>query len=513
MSKPQTPHLELASLFQDCYAEEQRIPSFKMLVGGKWTESSVRRTIDVRTPIDGTVIARVQAGVAKDARDAVATAFESRRKIRDVPAIDRIDMLNRARHIVEEHIDDFAKTLVLEAGKPIGSARGEVRAAANRIKMTMEEARRIFGEYVPGDWSEDTMAKFALVIHEPIGVIACVTPFNYPLFSVVAKVVPALVSGNAVVVKPSSDDPLSALLLARAFQEAGVPDGAMNVVTGTGKEMGDALVNHDLVGMVTLTGSTETGKHVANLVGMKKMHLELGGKGSAIVAADADLPLAAKKVAEGSLKYAGQRCDAISRVLVEEAVASKLVEHLASEIRSWKVGDPRDDKVAMGPLINQSAAERVQTLVDDAVSKGAKLLAGGRHDGTYFEATLLDRVPLEARIAWEETFGPVVTVIRVKNIDEAIQVANQSKYGLDSSVFTNNLYTAWKVSKALEEGSVSINDAPAHGVGYFPFGGNKDSGLGREGVGYSIDEMTRLKTIQFNLAPGGLGKTRDVPKL
>jgi len=455
----------------------------------------------------------VQAGAAKDAQAAVNAAYESRKKIRDVPAIDRIDMLNRARHIVEEHIEEFATTLVLEAGKPIGSARGEVRAASNRIKMTMEEARRIFGEYVPGDWSEDTMAKFALVIHEPIGVIACVTPFNYPLFSVVAKVVPALVSGNSVVIKPSSDDPLSAILLARAFQEAGVPDGVLNVVTGTGKDIGDELVNNDLVGMVTLTGSTETGKHVAKIVGMKKMHLELGGKGSAIVAADADLGLAAKKVAEGSLKYSGQRCDAISRVLVEEAVAARLADLLSSEIKSWKLGDPRDEKMSLGPLINPAAAERVQSLVDDAVSKGASLLAGGKHKGTYFEPTLLDRVPLEARIAWEETFGPVITVIRVKNIDEAIQVSNRSKYGLDSSVFTNNLYTAWKVSKALEEGSVSINDAPSHGVGYFPFGGNKDSGLGREGVGYSIDEMTRLKTIQFNLAPGGLGKTRDVPKL
>ncbi len=469
--------------------------------------------LEVRSPIDGSVVAQVQAGAARDAQEAVTAAYDSRRRIRDVPAIDRIDMLNRARHIVEEHMEEFARTLVLEAGKPIGSARGEVRAALNRIKMTMEEARRIFGEYVPGDWSEDTMAKFALVIHEPIGVIACVTPFNYPLFSVVAKVVPALVSGNAVVVKPSSDDPLSSILLARAFQEAGVPDGVVNVVTGTGKDIGDELVKHDLVGMVTLTGSTETGKHVARMVGMKKMHLELGGKGSAIVAADADLGLAAKKVAEGSLKYSGQRCDAISRVLVEEAVAAKLTELLSSELTSWKLGDPRDEKVSIGPLINPAAAERVQSLVDDAVSKGAVLLAGGRHNGTYFEPTLLDRVPLEARIAWEETFGPVITVIRTKNIDEAIQVANRSKYGLDSSVFTNNLYTAWKVSKALEEGSVSINDAPSHGVGYFPFGGNKDSGLGREGVGYSIDEMTRLKTIQFNLAPGGLGKTRDVPKL
>ncbi|HYB45689.1 MAG TPA: aldehyde dehydrogenase family protein [Nitrososphaerales archaeon] len=513
MQKPQSPSLDLSPFFRDCFTERGEVPAFKMLIGGRWIESSSRRTIEVRSPIDGSVVALAQSGTASDSQAAAAGAHESRRRIRDMPAIDRIDVLNRARHLVEAHSEEFARTLVLEAGKPIGSARGEVRAALNRIKMTMEEARRIFGEYVPGDWSEDTMAKFALVIHEPIGVIACVTPFNYPLFSVVAKVVPALVSGNAAVVKPSSDDPISAILLAKAFQEAGVPDGVLSVVTGPGKDVGDALVANDLVGMVTLTGSTETGKHVAKLVGMKKMHLELGGKGSAIVAADADLSLAAKKVSEGSLKYSGQRCDAVSRVLVEEAAAPRFVELLLSEVKLWNLGDPRDESNTLGPLINAGAAERVQSLVDDATSKGAKLLAGGHHRGTYFEATLLDRVPLEARIAWEETFGPVITVIRTKSVDEAIEVANRSKYGLDSCVFTNSFYTAWKVAKALEEGSVSLNDAPSHGVGYFPFGGNKDSGLGREGVGYSIDEMTRLKTIQFNLAPGGLGKARDVPKL
>jgi acyl-CoA reductase-like NAD-dependent aldehyde dehydrogenase len=379
--------------------------------------------------------------------------------------------------------------------------------------MTMEEARSIFGEYVPGDWSEDTMAKFALVIHEPLGVIACISPFNYPLFSVIAKVVPAIVSGNTTVVKPASDDPIVALLVGRVLQEAGVPDGVVNVVTGAGKEVGDALVGHEHVRMVTLTGSTEVGKHVANLVGMKKKHLELGGKGAALVAADADLPLAAKKVLEGSLKYSGQRCDAISRVFVDQGVADRFMDLLVQESGSWNLGDPRNTMHNMGPLINPKAAERVQGLVDDAVAKGAKLVKGGKHDHSYFEPTILDHVPAEARIATEETFGPVVTVMRVQGIDEAIERTNESKFGLDSCVFTNNLYTAWKVAKALEEGSVSINDAPAHGVGYFPFGGNKDSGIGREGVGYSIDEMTRLKTIQFNLAPAGLGKTRQGPKM
>lgn len=505
--------LRLSSLFADCFVEKEGIPEFKLLIGGRWTESRGQGTLDIDTPIDDSVIARVQAAAVEDVNEAVEAAYRARRSIRDIPAIDRIDILNRARHIIEDHREDFVNTLTLEAGKTPSSATGEVMASLNRVKMTMEEARSIFGEYVPGDWSEDTMAKFALVIHEPLGVIACVTPFNYPLFSVIAKVIPAIVSGNTVVVKPASDDPIVSLLLGRVLQEAGVPDGVVNVITGSGGKVGDTLVGNDHVRMITLTGSTEVGKHVATLAGMKKMHLELGGKGAAIVVADADLHLAAKKVLEGSLKYSGQRCDAISRVFVEQGVAERFMELIVKELDNWRMGDPREQGNNVGPLINPMAAERVQELVDDAVLKGATLVSGGKHTRSYFEPTVLDSVPREAGIASEETFGPVVTVMRVSGVDEAIERTNESRYGLDSCVFTNSLYTAWKVAKALEEGTVSINDAPAHGVGYFPFGGNKDSGLGREGVGYSIDEMTTIKTIQFNLAPAGLGKTRQTPKM
>jgi acyl-CoA reductase-like NAD-dependent aldehyde dehydrogenase len=505
--------LRLSETFSECYGVKNGVPEFKMLIGGEWVRSSRGRTMAVDSPIDDAVIARVQTATKEDVDRAIDSAYRGRKQIRDIPAIDRIDLLNRARHLIEENQEDFARTLTLEAGKPLNSALGEVRASLNRIKMTMEEARSIFGEYVPGDWSEDTMAKFALVIHEPLGVVACVSPFNYPLFSVIAKVIPALVSGNTAVVKPASDDPIVSLLLGRVLQKAGIPDGVVNVITGPGKEVGDELVSHDHVSMVTLTGSTEVGKHVAQLIGMKKRHLELGGKGAAIVAADADLSLAASKVLEGCLKYSGQRCDAISRVFVDESVAERFIELVGGGMAAWKLGDPREAETVVGPLINREAAERVQGLVDDAVEKGAVLIRGGTHRDSYFEPTLLDLVPPGARIATEETFGPVVAVARVKGVNEAIARTNESRYGLDSCVFTNNLYTAWKVAKALEEGSVSINDAPAHGVGFFPFGGNKDSGLGREGVGYSIDEMTRIKTIQFNLAPAGLGKVHKVPKM
>ena len=306
-------------------------------------------TIDVISPIDGSLIARVQSGTTVDADRAVNAAFVSRKKIRDIPAIDRINILNRARHIIEDNQEFFVRTLVLEAGKTPEAAQSEVKAAFNRIKMTMEEARSIFGEYLPGDWSEDTVAKFALVIHEPLGVITCITPFNYPLFSLVAKVIPALVSGNAIVIKPATDDPISSILLTRVLQESGIPEGVVNLVTGHGKEVGDTLVSHKLVSMVTLTGSTETGKHIARMSDMKKLHLELGGKGSAVVAEDADLTLASKKILEGALKFSGQRCDAISRVLAFEAIHDKLITYILKEFGHWKLGDPRVEGNNMGP--------------------------------------------------------------------------------------------------------------------------------------------------------------------
>jgi glyceraldehyde-3-phosphate dehydrogenase [NAD(P)+] len=500
--------LELSSGFSQCFDLVEGTPTFRLLIDGKWVTSSGGKTEPVDTPIDDSVFARVQDAVASDVDSAVSAAYSSRRKIREIPAIDRIAILNRAGHLMEERHEDFVKTLMLEAGKTVSAAEAEVKTSVNRIKMTMEEARRIFGEYVPGDWCEDTLAKFALVIHEPVGVIACIAPFNYPLFSMVAKAVPALVSGNSVVMKPASDTPISSILFGRVLEEAGIPAGVVNLVTGKGSVVGSALVSNPHVSMVTFTGSTETGRRVAQLAGMKRLHLELGGKGAAIIAPDADLKFAARKVLEGSFKYSGQRCDAISRVFVPQAVYAAFLNHVLEEYDAWKAGDPREPDTKVGPLINPEAATRVQGLVDDAVARGAKLLKGGHHAGSYFEPTILSLVPPDAIIASEETFGPVVTIIQVADVDEAIDLTNQSKYGLDSCVFTRDFYTAWKVAKALDEGTVCVNDAPAHGVGYFPFGGNKDSGIGREGVGYSIDEMTRIKTIQFNLAPGGLGKVR-----
>jgi glyceraldehyde-3-phosphate dehydrogenase [NAD(P)+] len=400
------------------------------------------------------------------------------------------------------------KTIMLEAGKPEEDARGEVQATIDRMELTMVEARKIFGEYLPGDWSEDTTQKMAIVIRQPVGVVASISPFNYPLFIASAKIVPALLAGNSVVAKGASQDPLSLLLFARILESAGMPRGSLNLITGLGRDVGKSLVSDTRIGAINFTGSTEIGRFVTEQAGIKKLHLELGGKGMAIVLDDADLNLAAKKCVAGSLKNAGQRCDAISAIIVINTVAEELIRLMNEEIDKWKLGDPRIKSVKIGPVIDQGAAERINNYVQDAIEKGAVLCKGGKYKGCFYEPTLLDNVPLNSQIAKEETFGPIVTVIRVEGEDDAIEIARKSPYGLDSCIFTNDFYRMWKIAKKLKAGGVTINDFPKHGVGFFPFGGFNESGIGREGIGYSIDEMTYLKTIVFNLEPAGLGKSR-----
>jgi glyceraldehyde-3-phosphate dehydrogenase [NAD(P)+] len=503
------PKLDLGPLFEPIYRTgREGVPLFRMLLGGQWVSGPDGRTFEIDTPIDNSLIARAPQASPEDVTKAIEIAATNQSSIRDIPGIERTEIFERARQVLLEHKDELIRTLMLEAGKPRKDAEGEVKAVAERLKLTLEEARKIFGEYIPGDWSDDTAGKFALVIREPLGVVVAISPFNYPVFIAAAKIIPALLAGNSVVAKGASEDPLSLLLFARILQAAGIPAGALNVVTGSGPALGEALVKDDRVSVVTFTGSTQTGKWVTERVGVKKLHLELGGKGMAVVLDDADLDLAAAKCVEGALKNAGQRCDAISAVLVVEAVAAPFIEKLRAQVDSWTWGNPFAGTVKMGPLINRHAAEWVHTLVQDAVGKGAKLLRGGQLHECYYEPTLLDNVPLDARIANEETFGPVVTVIRIPSEDAAIEIGRRSRYGLDSCVFTTNFYRMWRLAKRLKTGEVTINDLPRHGVGYFPFGGEKESGIGREGIGYSIDEMTTIKTVVFNLEPAGLGKMR-----
>jgi len=478
-----------------------------MFVEGRWVESFDKTYFELHTPIDGSLLGYIPKAGVEDVEKAVGVARREQRKIRDLAAIERIEIFRQAAQVLEERMGDFVTALVHEAGKPRRDAEGEVSATALRLKLTMEEVKKISGEYIPGDWSDDTRGKIAVVIREPVGVVAAISPFNYPLFIQAAKVIPALLAGNSVVLKPASSTPLSALMFARILQESGIPNGCLNVITGPGS-IGMKLVEHPHISLVSFTGSTKAGREISRAAEVKHLHLELGGKAVAIVLSDADVGLAARKCVEGAFRNAGQRCDAVSLALVEEGVADLFVEKVLEEAGKWTVGDPRGDDVKMGPLINSSQVERVHRLVVDAVEKGAKLLTGGRFEGNYYQPTVLDYVPREAEIMWEEIFGPVLPIARVRDVGEALEIASAQRYGLDSCVFTNNFYRMWSVAKRLQVGSVTVNDMPRHGVGYFPFGGVKESGIGREGIGYSIDEMTVLKTIVFNLEPIGYVKKK-----
>ena len=471
-------------------------PTLQLLIDGEWRPAASGETFEVSSPIDGNRIALAQAADGDDVDAAISAAQAARPRFRDMTAADRIEVCERAAEIVDEHLDAFVDAIVVDLGKTPSEARSEVTATVEQLAAVCEEARKIFGEFLPGDWMPDTKGKSGVVLREPVGTVAAIGPFNYPLFLTASKIIPALAAGNTVVAKAPSDDPIVLVLFARALEEAGLPAGALNLVTGSGSEIGDRFASHEGVSMVSYTGSSKVGRRLAELAGPKPLHLELGGNAAAIVLADADLELAVGKSIDGTFKNAGQRCDAVSRVLVEEAIYGDYLERAVEEARGYALGDPRADGVDVGPLVNEGAVERVQELVADAVGRGARVLAGGGSDGCYHELTVLADVPLEAEIVWEETFGPVLTVVSVPDLEAALQVANDSRYGLDSCVFTSDLDTAWRAARALECGMVTVNDAPKHGVGHFPFGGRKpDSGVGREGLGYSIDECTALKTV------------------
>jgi len=487
--------------------DEIRFPSaadgvqiYKMFIDGKWVESSNRHTFNVHNPDDFSIVGKVQKASKNDALWALDSAFNAKPKIAGLSSYERAQILEKTAKLLGDYKQFFVDTIVAEAGKPVKVAEGEVDATIERFRFAAEEAKELVGEAIGGDSFPHTKKKIAMTRRQPLGVVLAISPFNYPLFIASAKIAPAIAAGNAVISKPASDDPICLIMLAKLLQMAGMPDGTFNVVSGSAAEIGDVLVESEKVDMISFTGSSEVGKSISKKAGMKKIHMELGGKSPGIVLEDADLDLAAKECISGALKYSGQRCDAISRILVVESVADEFTKKILAELPKWKLGSPKNADISIGPIINEKAFEKVESLVNDAVHKGARLLAGGKKvRGLYFEPTVLDNVRRDMRIAWEETFGPVVSIVHVKDYDEALRMANESQYGLDASIFTNNLNRALEGALKLTDGTVQINAAPMHGVGTFPFGGDKYSGIGREGIKTSMEDMTKIHTIVFNL--------------
>ena len=464
------------------------------------TLNDTENTIKILSPLDGRLLGSVKAMSQEEVDNEVERAKKAFHEWREVPLSQRAEIMYKAADLLIANTKSLSELLMLEVGKDQKSAESEVTRTADFIRFTADTAKSIHGESIQGDnFSGFSKEKFAMVTREPVGVVLAISPFNYPINLAASKIAPALVSGNTVVFKPATTGSLCGTALANIFLEAGLPEGALTVVTGKGSVIGDYIVTHPDISFINFTGSTEVGLDISKKVHMVPLLMELGGKDAAIVLKDADLPFAAKNIVAGAFSYSGQRCTAVKRILVLNEVADELIRHLKNEIDKLKVGNPLTMPAEVVPLINEKAADFVWELMEDAKAKGAKMIVGGKREGNLIYPTLFDEVTEEMRIAWEEPFGPVLPILRVNTVEEAVALANKSEYGLQSSVFTENITDAFHVASKLEVGTVHINNKTERGPDHFPFLGVKKSGIGTQGIRYSIEAMTTVKATVINL--------------
>lgn len=484
-------------MFSNLVGEERK---FRNLINGQWLDSKSKEFIEIRSPINQEVVGKVPAMTREEVDEVIQIAVNARGKWKETPINERAKILYKAADLLQERIVDLSDILVREIAKDIKSVESEINRTADFIRFTADTSKSIYGESIQSDnFPGFDKKKLSIVVREPVGVVLAISPFNYPINLAASKIAPALIAGNTVVLKPATQGSLCGLYLAKIFQEAGIPDGVLNTITGKGSEIGDYIVTHPAIDFINFTGSSEVGMRISKITSMVPLLMELGGKDAAIVLEDADLDLTAKNIVDGAYSYSGQRCTAVKRVLVEECIADKLVEKIKRLVEKLKVGNPNNQDVSIVPLIDEKAADFVWDIIDDARNKGAHLIVGGKRENNIIYPTLFDYVTTDMRLAWDEPFGPVLPIIRVKDKDEAIRIANQSQYGLQSSVFTNNLDNAFYVADKLEVGAVQINNKTERGPDHFPFLGVKSSGIGVQGIKYSIEAMTRIKGVILNL--------------
>ena len=467
----------------------------KLLIAGEWVETD--EWIDVRSPYDGSVVARVPSCGAEQARTAVDAAEEAMRS--PLPAHERASILDRVAGALEERADEAARLISAEAGKPLKAARVEAARAVSTYTMAAVEARKLAGDVVPMDASPAGVGKLAYTIRVPIGVVGAISPFNFPLNLVAHKIAPALAAGCAVVLKPAGQTPLSALLLAELETDAGLPPGWLSVLCGPASEIGDVLVEDERVRLITFTGSAGVGWKLRERAPRKRVNLELGNATPVIVAADADLDDAAARLAANAFSFAGQSCISVQRIYVERSAYDGFVERFVPRVDALVVGDPGDDSTDVGPLIAPSERDRVLAWIEEARDAGAQILAGGTLDGELLRPTVIANAPPDAKVSSEEVFGPVCTVSAYDTLDEAVALANGTRYGLQAGIFTRDLKAALAASSALEFGGVTVNEAPTFRADQMPYGGVKDSGNTREGPAYAVSEMTEERLVVLQL--------------
>ncbi len=472
---------------------------FGFLLNGKWHIDGDR--IEVHSPGTGQLVGTTFRATAAHVEEAIRGAVHAFEVTRRLGGFERQRILRSIAHGIEKHREELARLVALEAGKPLKAARTEVDRGAFTFSIAAEEAVRISGEYLPLDWQASAVGRWGIVRRFPLGPIAAITPFNFPVNLVVHKLAPAIAAGCPIVLKPAPQTPLSSLKLAQIIEAAGWPSGALQVLPLSNADA-EKIVTDDRLKLLSFTGSTAVGWALKQKSGKKKVILELGGNAGVIICADANLDYAAERCVLGGFTYAGQTCISVQRILVEESAFEKFSHEFIHRVQKLKVGDVLDEHTDVGPLINEEAARRVTDWIDEAVRHGARILCGGKRHGAAVEPTVLTNTKPEMRVNCQEIFGPVVTLEKFRDFGEALSTMNRSDFGLQAGLFTKDFTRITRAFETLEVGGLMVGEVPSWRIDHMPYGGVKDSGLGREGVRYTIEEMTEPRLLAIH--PPGL---------
>jgi len=467
----------------------------RLLIGGEWVETG--DWLEVRSPYSGEVVGRVAKAGADEARAAIDAAENAMAS--PLPAHKRAEILVKVAGGLGRRHDEAAQTISAEAGKPLKAAKVEATRAMSTYTFSAVEARKLAGEMVPMDASQAGESKLAFTLREPIGIVGAISPFNFPLNLVAHKIAPALAAGCAVVLKPASQTPLSALLLAELATEAGLPPGWLNVLVGPASEIGDVLVGDERVRAITFTGSSDVGWKLRERAARKKVTLELGNATPVIVHGDAELEEAAAKLAANAFSFAGQSCISVQRIYVQKWVYEDFVARFVPKVEDLVVGDPADEETDVGPVIDSDARERILAWIDEARESGATLLTGGKVEGDVISPTVIANASLDLKVCREEVFGPVCVVNSYETLEEALMLANGTRYGLQAGIFTADIRVAMRAAQELEFGGVTVNEAPTFRADQMPYGGVKDSGNTREGPAYAVRELSEERVVVIEL--------------
>lgn len=465
----------------------------RLFVGGQWVEGGAR--IEVRNKYSGRVIGTIPEARAEDVQAAVEAAQRGAAVMAELPAHRRGEILRKAAELIRERKEEFARTIAAEAGKALKYARIEVDRAVSTFTVASEEAKRVHGETVPMDAVPAGEGYFGFWVRRPVGVVAAITPFNFPLNLVAHKVAPALAAGNAVVLKPATATPLTAVLLCQVLAEAGLPAGALNLVVGPGGTVGEWLVTDPRVAKVSFTGSPTVGRRITEIAGIKKVTLELGNTSPVVVAPDVDLDFVARRCAVGAYYNSGQVCISVQRIYATREAYDPFLDRFVQASQAMVVGDPLDEGVDVGPMIDEREARRIEAWVEEALAGGARVLTGHRRERAVYWPTVLTDVKPEMKVVAQEAFAPVASVIRSDDFEQALEQANATEYGLQAAVFTRDVDRVFGAIQKLNFGGVIINDTPAYRADHMPYGGVRGSGIGREGVRYAIEEMTNIQMV------------------